>query len=229
MSKNMKLFFAVIVVLMVSATNIFAITRVAARYNVMEFNVSSAQPQGSYNRIGVGAQGIKFDGGLGQSFDIDADDLYKNSTSFGINYGRLINDNVLFNVGFSFINAKHKEVFEDPAFIYTYPEFFKLRMFNFDFNWNYYFMPPVQQTLAPYAGVGIQTGLLSVSVTDFASESDFILATSINFGADLKVWKSSDEMGFLTISSVNSYQFYASENRPKYLTIGASLKYFMRP
>lgn len=229
MSKVLRSFLVAAIFIISSSSTSFAISKVAARYNVMEFTASSAQPHGSYSRIGLGIQGIVFNDGYDQSFDIDADNLYKNSTLLGLNYGRLINDNIIFNVGFSFIDAKHQEIFEDIMYIYTYPSFFKLRMYNVDFNWNYYFMSPVKQILAPYVGVGLQTGLLSVSVEGFDSESDFVMATAFNFGADLTVWKASDKMALLTLSSVNSYQFYASESRPKYMTIGFGLKYFMRP
>ncbi len=231
MSKSMRIFFAVMVVLLVSATNIFAITKVAARYNVMEFNVSSATAHGSYNRIGIGGYKVPFFNEFGQLLELDAEVVYDNSVAIGLNYGRLINDNVLFNVGFSFTDVQIGDSLK--SFFVNIPthqiHWMKLRMYNIDFNWNYYIYSPVKKAFAPYGGVGFQAGLLSASGADFASESDFIMATSFNFGADLKVWKTADEMGFLSISSVNSYQFYASESRPKYLTIGLGLKYFMRP
>lgn len=229
MSKSIQIIFATTITVILTSSNLFAISKVAARYNVMEFTVSSAQAQGSYDRIGIGTQGIVFISNLGQAFDIDAEKLYKNSTSFGLNYGRLINDNTLFNVGFSFIDIKHKEVFSDAVFVYTYPNYFKLRLYNADFNWNYYFMSPVKQTLAPYAGVNFQAGILSASVKGFSSESDFVMATAFNFGLDLTVWKAKNKMSKLALSSVNSYQFYASDSRPKYMTLGLGLKYFFRP
>lgn len=229
MSKSIRVLITAAITVILTSSNLFAISKVAARYNVMEFTVGSAQPYGSYDRIGIGNYEIVFLNEFNQPFEFDADELYANSSSFGINYGRLFNNNIVFNVGFSFVDAKISDDFKALFISNSYMQILKLRVYNVDFNWNYYFMSPVKQTLAPYAGVGFQAGLLSASVKGFSSESDFVMATAFNFGIDLTVWKAKNKMSKLALSSVNSYQFYASDSRPKYMTLGLGLKYFFRP
>ncbi len=233
MNKSIRIFVILLVLVFVSASSVSAFSKVAARFNVVEFYGSSSQPIGSVDRIGIGLQGFVFEDDFFQSFDIDAEDVYENSTQIGVSYGRLINDNTLFNVGFSYTDVKHEEnfnqIFNGFIYSYYYPKIFKIRMYNVDFNLNYYFGSPVKQALTPYAGVGLQTGLLSVSVSNFASESDFVSALSFNFGADLNVWQAPNKMSRLNLSSVNSYQIYASDSRPKYMNIGLGLKYYFRP
>ncbi len=229
MSKVIRYFLVTAIIIISSSSSIFSITRVAARYNVMEFNVSSAKPHGSYSRIGIGGYEILFERVFNQIIEFDADDLYDNSTSFGINYGRLINNNIVFNVGFSFVDAQISNNFKNEFTPDSYINWLKLKIYNVDFNWNYYIGSPVKQFFAPYAGVGLQTGLLSASVIGARSESDFVVATAFNFGADLTVWHSANKMNSMAISSVNTYQFYASDSRPKYMTFGIGLKFFFRP
>ncbi len=236
MNKSTRIFLllAVLVIASVSSvSSVSAFSKVAARYSVIEFYGNSSKPIGSVDRIGIGLQGFVFQDDFFQSFDIDAVDVYENSAQIGFSYGSLVNTNTLFSVGFSFTDVKHKENFEQISngFIYSYyyPKIFKIRMYNVDFNLNYYFGSPVKQVLTPYAGVGLQAGLLSVSVSNFASESDFVSALSFNFGADLNIWQATNKMAKLNLSSVNSYQIYASDNRPKYMTIGLGLKYYFRP
>ena len=226
--KPIKLLLFIAVILLVSP-NLFAISKVAARYNVFEFSVKNAVPQGSYGRIGIGSYGEFFDGGFGQPFDIDADDLYENTVSYGFNYGSLYGDNKMFNIGFSYTNVKHEETFEDVVYIYYYPNYIKLKLYEVSLNWHYYFTNPVKESFAPYAGIGLNAGLFNASVKGFDSENDFTYSLGLNFGADFTVWKSPDKMSSLALSSVNSYQFLASDSRPKYLMVGAGLKYFFRP
>ena len=229
MNRYLRISSLVALLLLMSSSESFAIKKVAARYNVMEFAVSSGKPIGSYSQIGIGSYGQEFYGASSVGYEIDASDLYKNSMQYSLTYGQLINENILYNIGFSYTNVQHKEEFEDEIYIYTYPESIKLKMYNFDINWNYYLLSPIKNSFAPFVGAGLQAGLFSASVKSFSSESDFISATALNFGADLTLMKTADKMGTLAVSSTNSYQFYASDSRPKYLSFGLSLKYFFRP
>ncbi len=229
MSKSIRVLLAASITIILLSSNLFAISKVAARYNVMGFTVSSAQPHGSYGRIGIGNYEVVFLNEFNQPFEFDADKLYDNSFAYGLNYGRLINKNTVFNVGFSFVDAEISDEFKNFFSVNSYMRILRLRMYNVDFNWNYYFMSPINQGFAPYAGVGLQAGLLSASVKGFSSESDFVMATAFNFGVDLTVWKAKNKMSTLALSSVNTYQFYASDSRPKYMTFGLGLKYFFRP
>lgn len=223
MQKHIKSVLILLSLLVLSSTPAFAIKKVAAHYNVMEFHLGVTQAQGSYDAIGVGGYGWDF------LDDIDADSLYKNSVNFGFNYGRLVNNNMLYKIGFSYANVKHQDEFSDGMYIYPFDKEIKLRLYEISINWDYYFTSPLKQPFAPYIGLGFQAGLLNGKLKGYDSESDFVYVIGIDFGADLTVWKSADQMSSLALSSANNYQFQATNNRPRYLTIGGGLKYFFRP
>jgi len=113
--------------------------------------------------------------------------------------------------------------------ILVLPDDLKLRQYDFDFNFNYLFNDLNVKVWTPYVGVGVLAGITSLSMKNFDSESEIEMALNLNYGLDLKIWKQAQNRGFLAVSSSNSFNLLATDDRPKYFNFGLSLKYYFRP
>jgi len=195
-----------------------AIMRVARRMNVVDFFGGYALPWGDYRRISV----IPFISG-GRVVELNADEVYDPTQYLGFSYGQLRNDRVLYSLGFRWT---HINIEDDLEFTVERPT---LNQYDFDFNLNYFFNNPSQSPVSPYAGLALHGGINSYSGNLIATEHEVTLAAGINFGADFSPWKSPSQRSFVALSSVNEWVFAASDERPKYLNIGAAIKYYFRP
>ena len=209
-----------ILVIFLFSSDSSAISRTARTYNMMEFSFSSANAVGNYEKIGFGDFRIPSDA----NFDLSASDTYDNSLSFAVKYGQLSNDKMLYQLGFTYTNVKVSNYIN--SLIVGDISDIKFRLYEIAFDWNYYFSSPVNSSFAPFAGIGINGGIYNASLKGFESQTDFSYNLGINFGADIRVWESADKFSSLALASVNQYQFLGSDSRPKYLTIGAGVKYF---
>ena len=104
-----------------------------------------------------------------------------------------------------------------------------VHLYDFDFNLNYLFANITEFPLAPYAGVGFTGGLTAATAKGYDSESRIEVLARVNFGLEFKFWQSASKRSFLTVASVNSYDFVASGDRPRHLYMGGALKYYFRP
>jgi hypothetical protein len=64
---------------------------------------------------------------------------------------------------------------------------------------------------------------------EFGSTGEVELAAHVNFGIDYKIWGNRRSGSFVTVSSVNSYEFWSSDYRPAYGNFFLGLKYFLKP
>jgi len=104
-----------------------------------------------------------------------------------------------------------------------------LRQYDFDFNFNYLLNDLNVKAWTPFIGVGVLAGITSLSSPLFDSENEIEMALNLNYGLDLKIWKQAHNRGFLALSSSNSVNLLATDDRPKYFNFGLSLKYYFRP
>ena len=218
---------ATIVILILTASQVAALGRVARRYNVLDFYSGTSSPVGKYDNI-AGFYDIV--DGNGRPVEVDADNIYKPTFHLGLNYGQLRNDKMLVTVGFRYTSVAQQE---GMALIFLSGDGpsaeAKLRQFDLDFNFNYMFLNIVQRSFAPYVGVGFRAGFTSARAKGFESESRLNTVLAGNFGAELKLWENAKKRAFLTVASVNSYDLFSTGDRPKYFNLGAALKYYFRP
>lgn len=217
-----------LVVFCLSTSQVFAISKVAKKYNFLEFSVGFSQPVGTFDKIGAGGYQINFINDSGRLFKLDAAEVYDASYHFGINYGQ-IQGNIAFNFGFNFTQVNHEDTFFVDDVIYWYDNSIgelTFRLYDLNVNLNYHFTDPTKMGLSPFVGAGLKTGFLNASIPGFESENEFTYSLGINFGADATIWQSSDKRSMIAISSINQFQFLQSSSRPKYLNIGGGIKYY---
>ena len=205
--------------------NVSAITRTTRTLNFVEFYAGSSMPQGAYT--GLPDYDFIINGSL---VNVDAKDVYDNSYHFGLAYGQLRGSHLLFSLGFKYIKHDVKNII--PISVDTVvlvDSSTNYNQFDLDFNLNYMITDITKSPFAPYVGVGVQAGLLSISGGGFQSQNEVMLGLRLNFGGDLKIWSSKDGTSLLTLSSLNSYDFYGSNQKPKYLNLGVGLRYYFRP
>lgn len=195
-----------------------AIKRVAARYNVLNFYGGYATPHGEYGQVGF----ITFVDELDRPVEEDADQLFDGTYYFGVDYGTLYSRYALVLIGFRYTEHNVQDYLRE-AF-----EEFDYRQYDVELNLNFYPLDMRSSFASPYAGAGVQAGLLSTSVPGYDDESEIKVAFSLNFGADLKIFESPSGRSFVTLSSMNNYNLFASEDRPKYLNVGAAVRYWFR-
>ncbi len=205
--------------------NVSAITRTTRTLNFVEFYAGSSMPQGTYT--GLPDYNFIINGSL---VDVDAKDVYDNSFHFGLSYGQLRGSHLLYSLGFKYTRHDVKNII--PISVDTVvlvDSSTNYNQFDIDFNLNYMITDITKSPFAPYVGIGVQAGLLSISGGGFQSQNEVMLGLRLNFGGDLKIWSANDGTSLLTLSSLNSYDFYGSNQKPKYLNLGVGLRYYFRP
>ncbi len=196
-----------------------AIRRVAARYNVLNIYGGYAEPHGEYSESGL----VYFVDSLNRPRYIDADSLYDPTYYLGIDYGTMYGHHFLYLIGFRFTEHNvQKWVFDEVGK-------YNLRQYDIEFNANYYFLDLLESVWSPYVGAGAQAGFTVYSVKGTVSnDSKLKVAFSANFGFDVKILQTAKKKSFVTISSMNSLNMVATDNRQKYLNLGVGLRYFFR-
>lgn len=204
-----------------------AIAKIARRLSVFSMSGGYAHPLGSYGAI----YDTPFINSQNLPVSVDAGDVYDPSFYLGFNYGQLRNNHIFFGLGFRWTHINVEDtIWVDPITIYTFeplkPNF---NQYDIDFDLNWFFNDPSQELVNPYLGLGFHAGVTSVSAAGFESDNEITLALGVNFGVDLTVWRAAGGRSLLTLSSVNDWVFTASGERPKYLNLGAAVKYYFRP
>ena len=201
------------------------ISRVARRYNFVQFYGSYSQPVGEHDQLFI----TNFIDFSGRSVDIDADQLYDPSYQIGFSYGQLRNDHIAFSLGFTYTDIEMVDSIAADNEIFVPGADPSLNQYDLDFDLNYLFSNPAQSKIAPFVGLGFHGGITSLTAKGFESENEVTLALGVNLGADFVIWEASDNRSFVTLSTVNEFQVLASDARPRYLNLGIGLKYYFRP
>ncbi len=200
-----------------------AIRRVPARFNLLNFYGGYTNPFGQYDALGP----VPITDDMGRQIKVDADQLFDGSYYFGLDYGSIVNRYFQIMVGFRFTNNKvqdyvHQQAVEQWGTDFTY------RTYDVNFEMNFYPIDLSQNVFSPYAGAGMQAGLVVYKEEGYDADSKMKISGNLNFGGDLKIYQAPNKRSFVTLASTNSYNFAATENRPKYLYIGGALRYWFR-
>ncbi|MDH4156270.1 MAG: hypothetical protein OEW00_03225 [candidate division Zixibacteria bacterium] len=219
------------------------IQKVSRRMTMIDFYAGGSIISGKYEGLGLDHWNDLFDVGFA-SPSIGGSDIYKSTYHFGIDYGQLRNDHILFTIGFRYTRVQVKDSinipFNDPEYDYALMDFddiFNVHLYDIDFNLNYFVTNAQRSLLAPYVGLGFKGGFMSFATDardlesglEYADENELKFTVSVNFGADIKVWTAPSGRSYFTLSSVNSWDLLASGQRPRYLNIGGAIKYYFRP
>lgn len=189
-----------------------ALVRVPKRYNYITLFGGYSSPIGEYDGVGDTDFTDPFD----RDVSVDADELYEPTYHVGLNYGQLRNNHIAFNIGFRYTKVDHTIGFNiDDVSINQY---------DIDLELNYLPLNLTKEMFSPYVGAGINAGITSIGADGFDNENHTDIAASLNAGMEVVVSRFSN--GFLTLASINSYMFWNSSNRPKYINIGGGLKYY---
>lgn len=164
---------------------------------------------------------------------LTADQTFDPTYNFGFNLGKIHNDRLYAGIGFRYtkinIGDNFVNSFGDDGLGPAYMAYLRFHQYDFNVDCNYYLANVFDESMAPYFGGSIIGGLTTWAPPGFRSESKLSVALAVNFGLDLKVWNAMDKRGFVTLSSINSWQIVGSGHRPRYLNIGAGIRYFFRP
>ncbi len=201
-----------------------AVTRVARSFNVIDFYAGSGSGMGTYN----GLPGVSFnlDGRL---IDVDAADVYGTPLFLSLGYGQVQGGHFMLSVRFQFASHDLKDSFPiSPSVLLIPPPGVKLRQYDLTLDLDYQLNDLHESVWAPFGGVGLQAGFTTKSLKGYQSENQLSLALSLNLGAEVKLYTSPSKRSFVTLASVNSWDFLATGDRPRYLNFGGALKYYFR-
>jgi len=203
----------------------FGISRVARRMNMLEIYGGVGSINGEYD----GLPNIPFVIN-NRRVDVKGSDIYGSSYHVGITYGQLRNRHFLVSLGFQFTDHGINDTIPLPLdTILLLPSGLDLKQYDVSINLNYLFFDLGQSSWTPYFGFGLQAGIASMTFDDFATENEANYTLGFNFGADVKVWSEGNGRSAVTLSSVNTWNLVASNDRPRYLQIGGGIKYWFRP
>ena len=208
---------------LLSIENVSAITRVAQTVRFLEYYAGVSTHVGRRN--GFPGAGFEFP----TTAKVNSSDIYENTFHLGISYGQIHRSNLLGTIGFRFTKHEFLDTINisdtlsliligDPS----------LSQFDMDFSINYLLLDFNNSSFVPYMGVGIQTGILVISERGFETRRETMLGLSLNFGADLKLSSAKKGPPLWTLASINSYNLYGFNEKPKYLNIGVGLRYYFR-
>lgn len=209
--------FLCLAMIVIGVCDAAAVVRVARRFNVMEFAFLTADPVGTYSRVGT----IDLIDQNDIPFEEKGDEVFNSTWGVALSYGQLRNDVFAGSVGFRYIKVDHK-----LQFIETTIDFHQV---DLDFTLNIHPLKPASSLFSPYVGGTVNAGLTITEPQGYATESALTVGLSANFGFDFKVWSDNTNKSFLTLASINSYNLIASDGRPKYFQIGGGLRYWFKP
>lgn len=222
MSRFLKAGLLILFCVLLSIPAQAGLARVAKRYTYVDFYGGYSSPIGGYQGIGV----IDFENSRGQTVELEADEVYDPTFHVGFNYGQLRNNRMQLAIGFRYtkINQQDRFMAEDQVLAFA-PEKPSINQFDIEFDFNYLLTNITETWVAPYGGVGVRGGLTAFSAEGVETESEINLGVSLNFGAEVKLWQNPGR-GFVTFASVNSYDFWATGEKPRFLNLGGAVKYY---
>jgi hypothetical protein len=224
MNKGIRLVVAASVLVILGTADSFAITRVTRQLTVFELATGYADPIGNYDRI----FNLQFADRNFVPISLGASDLYKGTYHLGVGFGQVWGDHLLGLIRFDYTKIA-TTYFTDSLFYAEDNLRESLNQYDFKLDLNFQFDDIGRASWTPYVGLGFTGGWTRISAPGYHSSSEANVAVAANFGAEFKVWQGHEGRNFVTIGSINSIDFAASGYRPRYLSIGVGLRYYMRP
>jgi hypothetical protein len=209
---------------MLLASSAGAINRVSKSLGVLEIHGGYSSPTGKIDHIGNN----DFQAG-GYVYDVPAKDVFKSSFTMGLTLGVVKKSHWYTSIGFDYTHLRPKDsVYLPQGYIFYFDQVPHFNQYDLRLNANYHFSDIEVSDFTPYVGLGIGAGLTSQTLRGFASETEVNLGLALNFGAEAKLWQDANKRNLVTLASANSWEFFGSGYRPKFLTIGAAIKFYSR-
>lgn len=228
MTRIIKPYMAVLLLLVLLFGTAGAIERVAKRLNFLELSAGYVDPVGNVGGV-MSVPRSDIPGNFFRS-SLDAADVYKSSYTLGVGLGQIYSGRLMWGLGFRYTRHNLRDTIQAGGITAVAVDKPDLNQYDIELNLNYYLVDPSRSVFAPYAGIGVAAGILTASWDDeFASESETKALGALNFGFDLRLWQSENGRDMVALVSQNRYDILASEERPKYLTIGGALRFYIRP
>ncbi len=200
-----------------------AINRTVIRYNTFSVYGGLTQPIGSVSGT------VFYDFSLnGREYDVAAKDLYQEGFHIGMNYGRVVKGHFMVTVGLRYTTHDVKNPIVSNGVSVTLPEIPTYRQYDLDVNLDYYFMNLRYSKFSPYFGFGTHPGLMVDVFEGYKNETDVTYGLSLNFGAEIKIYTDTKNGPYLTLASINNWNFAGVNRRPRHLNIGGGLRYYFR-
>lgn len=207
----------------------YAIQRVAPKLGVLEFRGGYAMPLGDYN----GIPGLDFVFDDTELVSFDADNVFNEGFALGISYGQIAGGHWLMSIGLDYARNKIKNPILQDIGNFQYSMAFlddqTYQQYDLSLRGAYLFNNLAHTFWSPFFGLGASAGLSSTSSPGYQTESEFDFGLSLDFGLDYKLWKAAGNRSFVTLSSINSWNFVATGDRISYLQVGGGIKYYFKP
>lgn len=195
-----------------------AVVRSARQTGYVEFTIGGSSPFSEYDRLGS----FDFVDNNDRPVFVDGRDVFDPTYTLGFAVGGLVNDQYTLGIGFKYTRAEL-----DRFTASRIDDNFRYHLYELTLDMNLYLLPHSKATIAPYVGAGVGLGAFAESAPGLDTQADLVGDFHLNFGADFALVNEASTGGRLTISSINSLTIGTLNDRPKYLTIGAGLRYFL--
>ena len=206
---------------LVPIQNADALTKVARDMNFLTVYAGTSSPVGNQN----GIPGDPFIFGPNR-YSFDGNDVYDNALYLGFDYGKLISNSISFSVGFRYINHQLKDTIGNETFSFSDVPPNNINQYDIWAEHQYRLSDIKQVNFTPYVGVSLFTGFTTLDNGGLENQNRVTVAMGALFGAEFKIMENPANKNFMTLVSANSYNFMASGNRPKYLHLGAALRFY---
>ncbi|MEW5795539.1 MAG: hypothetical protein AB1772_04180 [Candidatus Zixiibacteriota bacterium] len=204
----------------------WGIQRVAARFAYLELRFAYAMPQGEYD----GLPGSEFETNDGYGLEIDGTHIYEDGYSFGLAYGRLFEGKWALGAGFEYARHRVKNPIVVPGFEpVRFPERSTYHHYAIALRATYSPLDLKESGWSPYLGPAATFGLAALTSPGYITEYEADFGLDIEFGLDVTLWQAADNRSFLALSSINSWNFLATDDRVSHLQIGGGIRYFFKP
>jgi hypothetical protein len=207
------------------ASSAQGITRVGKRVSFMELYAGGGSAHGEYDGVIPDIDFI-----INNNLtDVKAEDVYNPSWHIGVGYGRVHGGMFFYSVGFRFTHHSLSDTIplQFDTILVINPDY-TLNQYDIDINVNHYLLNANDALFAPFIGLGWYGGITSAKIEGFETDNKASLGLGFNFGFDVKLWNAGKGGPYVTLSSINSLDFVATDDRPRYLKLGGGIKYFFQ-
>jgi hypothetical protein len=204
-------------------------TQAPKRLGVFEVYGALSSPTGNIDHLGD----INFSN-IYRPININAGNAYNPSLTLGATLGTLSMGHWYNSVGFQYSRLRVKDTIfyprRDSAIVFNYTDFPKphYNQYEVRLNSNFHFYDLERVGWTPYLGLGLGMGVISQTLEGFDTQTEFNIGLAMNFGAEIRIWQDPNGGNMATLASANSWEFAGSGYRPKFFTMGVSLKMYTR-
>jgi hypothetical protein len=219
---RLKVFLAASLVVIVAGSDAFGIVRVARRLGVLEVYGGANNAVGEFGSLPGYDFLINY-----RKVNIPAEDAFNTGFHLGIRFGQLRNAHFLGTIGFQFTDYNLNDIVPiTQDIIIFFQNKTHLRQYDLTLDLNFLPLDISQYRWSPYVGLGLQAGIISWTVRGYDAENEANIAGRLNFGAEVVLWGNNRQM--MSLASINSWDFAASNDRPRMFNFGGGLRFWFR-